>query len=205
MRSAIIVLVLHWGGFVGGSPALMAPHSAALEQRGVRVVTPSYPLGNPLRAERSMIALARRYHRRHKVIAYGTSAGATIALRLRALGAVDAAVAVSPVVDVANWEQRDFIPPWSLDSAINASPSRLPCGKRSPALIVHAVDDGLVPWMPSADYAERCHARFELRQSGGHGIIVGPLRESVRFTRKFITSTRRTSNDHHRHGKRRGA
>lgn len=176
MIKTATILVLHWGGFVGGSPALMEPHVDALKQTGAKVVNVAYPLGNPRRSERYVERVARRYH---NAVAYGTSAGGTLALDLAHRGLVRAAVAVSPVTNLSTWGGEMA---WSASSRRRATPG---CPKVR-TLLIHAEDDDVVPFSDSLRFAERCkRVRFVAERRGGHGIIVGPLRNSLRFVARF--------------------
>ena len=102
------VLVIHGGAFVGGSAGDLpvAKTVRALRADGVAAIAPRYPLGNPLAAEMTVDAIARRYH---VTAAIGYSAGGTLAEWLAEHGDVRAAAAVAPVSDLRTWP----IGPWT--------------------------------------------------------------------------------------------
>lgn len=195
MKATIVILVLHWGGFTGGTAAQMQPHIAALSSPGVTVTAQGYPLNDPAAAERSVVRAARRYrHSGHRVIAYGTSAGGTLALRLRELGAVDGAVAVAPVVDVPSWWKPLYggplRPPWSHRSAVEVSPDRHRCGATNMrTLVVHAQDDPIVPFGASRRFARRCHVTFHGAATGRH-FVAKPLAVATRYTARLVSALR---------------
>lgn len=183
MKAALVVLVLHWGGFVGGTPAMMAPHVEKLARPGVEVVVPAYPLGDPDAAQTAVMNLARRLHHHHRVIAYGTSAGATLALRLRQAGMVDGAVAIAPLIDVAGYGLVNNFA-WTA-SATAVSPSRYRCGAtRTNTLIVHGRQDDVAPFAASRGFARRCHTRF-MAFAATHRIIGRPRHAVLAFVRRL--------------------
>lgn len=198
MKTAVVILVLHWGGFTGGTAAQMQPHVVALRSPGVTVRAQDYPLNEPAAAERSVARVARHYRRSgQRVIAYGTSVGGTLALRLRELGAVDGAVAVSPVIDVPTWWKplygvpQTTPPPWSLRSAVEASPDRHPCGATNTrTLVIHAQDDQIAPFTASRRFARRCHAAFDGTAAGGH-FVAKPLATATRYTARLVRALKR--------------
>jgi acetyl esterase/lipase len=179
-----VILVLHWGGFVGGGPAWMEPHVQALQAPGVTVEAPAYPLHDPVAAERAVVTLAREHRRRgRRVVVYGTSAGGTLALRLGQRGDADAVVAIAPVVDLVDAGGPDAT--WSVADAAAVSPARRPCGRlrAARALIVHAPNDRVSPYARSARLALRCRIRFHGLLRGGHNIVLRPQRDAVKFAR----------------------
>jgi len=114
LRAHSVVIYLHLGGYVGGSPATAWPDAAYFGKHGWRVVKADYPLNNIAAARRYVQHLAQRLHKFYRhVVAYGDSAGGGLAALAAARGWVDAAVANSPVVT-----------PWTGGWPANTTPSQ---------------------------------------------------------------------------------
>ena len=102
MRALALVLVIHGGSFVAGSPADTASTTQILRDRGIPAMSVSYRLGNPQRAENDVVRVARRLqHSPHlRLYAIGYSAGGTIAEVLAERRLVELATAVAPWSDL---------------------------------------------------------------------------------------------------------
>lgn len=164
---AVVVFVLHWGGFLGGTPALMDPHVNALRAAGVNAVALDYPLTTPLAEERWVARRVREAKRDGKrVIVWGTSAGGTLAASVAQRGIADAGVATAPVADLTSWS-LDY-PLGSAAERRAASPMYQSCQRKSPMLLVHATDDTITSFVDTRRYARRCGIRLSVRRTGGH-------------------------------------
>lgn len=171
IRSSIIVLLIHSGGFVGGDTSDVLGQ-AEYRAAGVPVKSVPYRLGDPaagLRDVRKEMHRQRRLGRR--VIVVGFSAGGTYALRLAQTGIPEAVAAVAPVADVTHW--RDFDPAImrALTPLARAAidPMRHGCTRASRTLIVHSRADDRVPYAFSQRYDHRCrHSRLVTVQRKTH-------------------------------------
>lgn len=110
------LLTFHGGGFVEGDPVIEDVEAAAAT-RGFKVVRVDYQLGNLRAAVRD----ARRAASRHpKAVAYGESAGGTLAVLLAQRGLVDRAVGWLAPVDL----RRTFSNPLLAEYAQRLGASR---------------------------------------------------------------------------------
>jgi acetyl esterase/lipase len=155
------ILLLHGGGFQTGAAADMRPWQVEFEADGYRTISVEYPRGRVTPAIDYAEALARRERLRTKpVIAYGVSAGGTIAAALAAKGVVDGAVNVLGPTDFTRWgtllgayymlaarmssaEKRSDSPLWML--AGQQTPQLLQCGRL----------DYITPWDQCRSYVRR--------------------------------------------------
>lgn len=100
-----VLLLIHGGGFVEGSPAGMDYAAAAAAREGsFATAQPAYPLNDLAGAFERLkaVALARRAEGRD-VYAYGDSAGGAIAVWLASRGYVRAAAAKAPPTALVGW------------------------------------------------------------------------------------------------------
>lgn len=125
MKLACLVLLLHAGGFVGGAPGDLA-NRATIEQAGFRTRPVAYPLRDVPAAYRAASAAVPPGRR---VVAYGESAGGTIAAWLAAHRRVTAAVTVGAPTDLRQWP-----PDAAGQTAIGLSPNPW---RYSPARVYH--------------------------------------------------------------------
>lgn len=95
------VVLIPGGGWLTADPAGMAAPLNDLRSHGIRARVISYPLGDPLRAERYMERVVSKI--RGPVVLYGMSAGGTIAAALAATGQVAGAVNVEGPTDLLRW------------------------------------------------------------------------------------------------------
>jgi acetyl esterase/lipase len=99
-----IVLLLHGGGWHGGDPASMDAWRDDFEAHGYRTRSIAYPLGSVTRSIDFVDAIAQQERRAGApVIAYGISAGGTIAAALAASGRVSGAVDLLGPTDFTSW------------------------------------------------------------------------------------------------------
>ncbi|MEA2221360.1 MAG: hypothetical protein QOJ35_3986 [Solirubrobacteraceae bacterium] len=147
-QAAPVVLLLHGGGWQSGGSASMIPYRDDLEAHGYRTRLVDYPLGSVTRAIDYTDAIAQAERLRGEpVIAYGLSAGGTIAAALAAAGRVDGAIDVVGPTDFTRWvspvgiaimltlgmseaEKRSASPAWRLNGL--QTPQLLQCGLVDP-------------------------------------------------------------------------
>jgi alpha-beta hydrolase superfamily lysophospholipase len=145
--------------------ALTAAPPRYFARHGFRVVNADYPLGDLDAANRYVLRLARRLRREYRhVYAYGESAGGGIAAVLSARGAVDAAVANSPVADPATWEGLDWAP---RDARRRASAARYVGRRSTPTWFIQAEEDAIVPPSATVRLARRFGKRGRLTMLPG--------------------------------------
>jgi pimeloyl-ACP methyl ester carboxylesterase len=147
-HAAPMVLLLHGGGWQSGDLATMYPYRDDFEAHGYRTRVVAYPLGSVTRSIDYVDAVAQAERLRGEpVIAYGISAGGTIAAALAAAGRVDGGVDVIGPTDFTRWyspvgiemmlvlgmtgaEKRSASPYWRLDG--RQAPQLLQCGLADP-------------------------------------------------------------------------
>ena len=105
--TTVTVLVLHGGGFNGGTPATVEPIASDLRSAGYTAIAVPYRDENPTGNINGEIATVRRYAqeaaRNGPVIAYGASAGGTLAGALAASGEVAGAVVAGGPTNLLTW------------------------------------------------------------------------------------------------------
>lgn len=158
MQGAAIVtiLLLHGGGFNGGVPSSVEPLAGDLRGAGYHVVAVPYRDDNPDGNILGEIATVRRHAERARavgqVVAYGVSAGATLAAALAATGDVAGAVVaggptnlltwvcLAPLTSAAYWRSLGMTPA----DRRAASPIYRLNGRQSPQLLMYGDVDPLV-------------------------------------------------------------
>lgn len=178
MKAALLVIALHGGGWVGGSPANVQPVVDSLNNRGVPAISIPYTLGNypqAIRDVRAAIGQARLRYKR--VTLYGISAGATLAAYLAARGEADTSVVESGPVDFVTWRAEhpyfgtlQHYQDIGLDSMClraRYSPVRRLSGP-SPMLGLYAPVDPLVPASQGRQLDRVPGARIIVKRGGGH-------------------------------------
>jgi acetyl esterase/lipase len=139
--AAPMILLLHGGGWQGGSSSEMLPWRDDFQARGYRTRLVDYPLGRVTRSIEYAEAVARDERLRGgPVIAYGMSAGGTIAAALAAEGKVDGAVDVIGPTDFTSWSSVPGVALMLLanmteDEKRSASPYLRLGGGQSPQLL----------------------------------------------------------------------
>ena len=157
LASTVTVLVLHGGGFIGGGPGSVEPLAADLRAAGYDAVAVDYRSENPTGNVLGEIATVRRRvmeaEVRGPVIAYGVSAGGTLAAALAARGEVAGAVVAGAPTNLLNWIGI-AAPPTQLfwqrmgmdrNARIQASPYYRLNGDASPQLLLYGDVDLIVP------------------------------------------------------------
>ena len=178
------VLLLHGGGWTGGSPEEFTAFAPKLARNGWYVSAVRYRLAESHSIsdalEDVLAAIDFIHHQqvdRRKVALWGYSAGAHLALLAaqRVPDQIAAVVCVAPATDPAQLpefenlfapEEREVLSPMA------AEPLQAP-----PILLVHGTADEVVPFQQSRDFAERNPAAELLPvPNGDHGLRWPPLR-----------------------------
>lgn len=146
--TAPMVLLLHGGGWQTGVPSSMYPYRDDFAARGYRTRVVAYPLRNVTYSIDYVDAIAQEERLAGEpVIAYGISAGGTIAAALAAQGRVDGAVDVIGATNFTTWfapagqvimllanmsaaEKVSASPYWRLNGL--QTPQLLQCGQLDP-------------------------------------------------------------------------
>lgn len=154
---APLVLLLPPGGFQHADPAVMRPWVDDFAKHGSEARAISYPLRDVAAAIEYVAKIAANEPR--PVIAYGLSAGGTIAAGAAAIGAVDGAVDIAGPVDFTRWVSpaglkimRD-IGMTSYAEKRAASPYWRLGGRQTPQLLQYGVADPLVEFTQGERYA----------------------------------------------------
>jgi acetyl esterase/lipase len=174
LAGAPMVLLLHGGGWHSGDPSEMSEWSAEFAARGYRTRSIAYPLGNVTGSIDYVDAIAQRERRNGApVIAYGLSAGGTIAAALAAAGRVDGAVDVSGPTNFARWlsplgQEIMLAIHMSAAEKVSASPLRRLNGDQSPQL----VQCGLLDPVTSYD---QCTSYVSAAKRGNRDTTLEPM------------------------------
>lgn len=152
-----LVLLLPPGGFQHADPATMRPWVDDFRAHGMEARAISYPLRTVVGAIEYVAGIAASEPR--PVIAYGLSAGGTIAAGAAATGAVEGAVSIAGPMDFTRWVSpaglkimRD-IGMTSYAQKRAASPFWLLNGRQAPQLVQCGVADPLVEETQCERYA----------------------------------------------------
>ncbi|MEY2441655.1 MAG: hypothetical protein QOJ46_1081 [bacterium] len=107
LAATVTILVLHGGGFNGGEPKSVEPIAQDLRAAGYNAIVVPYRDENPTGNILGEIATVRRYAEHAKrggpVVAYGLSAGGTLAAALAARGDVTGAVVAGAPTNLLSW------------------------------------------------------------------------------------------------------
>lgn len=164
LATTVTVLLLHGGGFTGGSPGSVQPLADNLRAAGYDAIAVDYRSENPTGNVLGEIATVRRRvieaESRGPVIAYGVSAGGTLAAALAARGEVAGAVVASGPTNLLTWIGLSPLPTpqfWrrmGMDAAARreASPYYRLNGDQSPQLLLYGDIDPLVPVEQGLNY-----------------------------------------------------
>jgi acetyl esterase/lipase len=180
-----IVMLIHGGGFTGGTPtdAYVTAAETLFTAQHVAWLALDYPTadGNPVEAEtEAQRVVAALTGDGHRVYVFGWSAGATIALWLATHNDVAAAAAMAGPTDLWAWNSLLKAPGWTHINADAASPAlHLRVSETvAPILILHARDDTIVPYAQTielmtvaAAHAISPQPQLVTYDTGNHGII----------------------------------
>lgn len=155
------VLLLPGGGWQHADPDTMAPWAWDFARHGIRARAITYPLRDVPAAIRYVAQVAAREP--GPVIAYGISAGGTIAAALAATGQIAGAVNIAGPTDFTRWMSPFGSPIMaqigmrSYAQKRTASPYWMLNGRQVPQLIQCGLADPLVEWTQCARYAHAAH------------------------------------------------
>jgi acetyl esterase/lipase len=159
--AAPTILLLHGGGWQSGGSAEMNPWREDFEAYGYRTRLVDYPLGNVTRSIDYTDAIAQQERLAGRtVIAYGISAGGTIAAALAAAGRVDGAVDVLGPTDFVRWispvgRYIKLAAHMTEAEKRSASPLRRLNGQQTPQLLQCGVADPLTTFDQCSRYVDR--------------------------------------------------
>jgi acetyl esterase/lipase len=171
------LMLLHGGSFLYDDPEFEATTREAAIKAGFIPHYTTYPLGDMPAAVLAVRAEAKRLRQKfgpEMVYAYGSSAGGTLATLLAGDGLVGAAAAKAPVSNLVSWEWpvAHYGPLYweraqlSLPARYRLSPLRRPA--KEPILLVHGIDDEVVPLSQSEVYADKFQRVYLWEVLGGH-------------------------------------
>jgi dienelactone hydrolase len=170
------LLLIHGGSFLFEDPTFDAVTRQAAVDAGFVPHYLTYPLGDLGAAVQAARAEARRLGALYpgRLYAYGSSAGGTLAALLAGDGMVRAAVAKAPPTDLVGWGWPlaayggDYYERIAADSAarVRLSPLRRPA--RRPLLLLHGVNDAIVPVAMSEAFAAKFREVRLWVVGGGH-------------------------------------
>lgn len=164
LASTVTVLVLHGGGFIGGGPSSVEPLAADLRAAGYDAIAVDYRAGNPTGNVLGEIATVHRHVKaaeaRGPVVAYGVSAGGTLAAALAARGEVAGAVVAGAPTNLLTWIGPAPVSTglfWSRmgmdrNARREASPYYRLNGRQSPQLLLYGDIDLIVPIEQGLNY-----------------------------------------------------
>ncbi|HEX3240101.1 MAG TPA: prolyl oligopeptidase family serine peptidase [Solirubrobacterales bacterium] len=172
------LILLHGGSFLYDDDEFEATTREAALKAGFIPHYTTYPLGDMPAAVLAVRAEARRLRQKlggtTMVYAYGSSAGGTLAALLSGDGLVGAAVAKAPVSNLVSWEWplEQYGPKYYERVALNLparyrlSPVRR--AEKNPLLLIHGIDDQVVPISQSEQFANKFQRVFLWEVLGGH-------------------------------------
>lgn len=171
------LMLLHGGSFLYDDPEFVETTQEAARKAGFIPHYTTYPLGDMPAAVLAVRAEAKRLRLKfgtENVYAYGSSAGGTLAALLSGDGLIGGAAAKAPVSNLVSWEWPlgAYGPKYwervqlSLDARYRLSPLRRPA--KEPLLLVHGIDDQVVPISQSEAYANKFRRVYLWEVLGGH-------------------------------------
>lgn len=156
------VVLLHGGGFwIGATRQYLREFCAPWAAAGFRAVGVDYPVRNFVGAIRASRRAARSLRGVvAPVVAFGESAGGTLALRLGLAGHVGAVAAIAAPTDLISWNRDDptfwtQVMGMSIADRRRASPIFRVGAWCPPTLLLHSPTDEVVPFHQSVALAHR--------------------------------------------------
>jgi acetyl esterase/lipase len=171
------LMLMHGGSFLYDDPEFVETTQEAARKAGFIPHYTTYPLGDMPAAVLAVRAEAKRLRLKFgsdMVYAYGSSAGGTLAALLSGDGLIGGAAAKAPVSNLVSWEWPlgAYGPKYwervqlDLDARYRLSPLRRPA--KEPLLLVHGIDDQVVPISQSESYANKFRRVYLWEVLGGH-------------------------------------
>lgn len=172
------LMLLHGGSFLYDDPEFVETTQEAARKAGFIPHYVTYPLGDMPAAVLAVRSEAKRLRQKlggaAMVYAYGSSAGGTLAALLSGDGLVGGAAAKAPVSNLVSWEWPlgAYGPKYwervqlDLPARYRLSPLRRPA--KEPLLLVHGIDDQVVPISQSEEYANKFRKVHLWEVLGGH-------------------------------------
>jgi acetyl esterase/lipase len=171
------LMLLHGGSFLYDDDEFEATTREAASKAGFIPHYTTYPLGDMPAAVLAVRAEAKRLREKFgvdMVYAYGSSAGGTLAALLSVDGLVGAAAAKAPVSNLVSWEWplEQYGPKYyervGLDISARYRLSPLRRQEKQPLLLVHGIDDQVVPVSQSEAFANKFPRVHLWEVLGGH-------------------------------------
>jgi pimeloyl-ACP methyl ester carboxylesterase len=171
------LMLLHGGSFLYDDEEFEATTREAALRAGFIPHYTSYPLGDMPAAVVAVRAEAKRLRLKFgldMVYAYGSSAGGTLAALLSGDGLVGAAAAKAPVSNLVSWEWplAEYGPKYyervGLDISARYRLSPLRRQEKQPLLLIHGIDDQVVPISQSEAFANKFPRVHLWEVLGGH-------------------------------------
>lgn len=171
------LMLLHGGSFLFDDEEFEATTREAATKAGFIPHYTTYPLGDMPAAVLAVRAEAKRLRDKFgldMVYVYGSSAGGTLAALLSGDGLVGGAVAKAPVSNLVSWEWplEKYGPKYyeriDLDLAARYRLSPLRRAEKQPLLLIHGIDDQVVPVSQSEAYANKFRRVHLWEVLGGH-------------------------------------
>lgn len=171
------LMLMHGGSFLYDDPEFVETTQEAARKAGFIPHYTTYPLGDMPAAVLAVRAEAKRLRQKFgsdMVYAYGSSAGGTLAALLSGDGLVGAAAAKAPVSNLVSWEWPlgAYGPRYwervQLDINARYRLSPLRRAAKEPLLLVHGIDDQVVPISQSEAYANKFRRVYLWEVLGGH-------------------------------------
>jgi len=171
------LMLIHGGSFLFEDTEFEAQTREAALKAGFVPHYVAYPLGDMPAAVLAVRAEAKRLREKvgaGMVYAYGSSAGGTLAALLSGDGLVGGAAAKAPVTNLVSWEWplQQYGPEYfdevrlDLPARYRLSPLRRPA--KEPLLVVHGIDDLVVPVSQSEAFAAKFKRVYLWEVLGGH-------------------------------------
>jgi fermentation-respiration switch protein FrsA (DUF1100 family) len=171
------LMLLHGGSFLFDDTEFEAQTREAATKAGFIPHYVTYPLADMPAAVLAARAEARRLRLKvgaDMVYAYGSSAGGTLAALLSGDGLVGGAAAKAPVSNLVTWEWPlvqygpEYYEEVQLDLPARYRLSPLGRPAKEPLLVVHGIDDQVVPVSQSEAFAAKFKRVYLWEVLGGH-------------------------------------
>jgi acetyl esterase/lipase len=200
------IILLHGGGFIAGDKLDLAEVARQLARQGFTVANVNYRLATQAKNQyptavddvQTAVAFLRDHGAQYKVdgrrmVAFGTSAGANLAIELGLAGQVQAVIDFYGPTnfmdqrfldDFYNGEQNNAIALTYLGASLmddsplyyDASPLDMVSAHMPPTMIFHGARDNVVPLGQSLDFHKRLQqlgvtSRLQIEKNLGHGFL----------------------------------